>query len=315
MCAIAEVGKSTKSVVLLPIKRRSNRRQKDCFPGRLDLYARIVDQLAYHGMLDELSEISHIAWPQIKDSDNIMWGKNTFAQWGADCVLFERLEQAGELSHEDSELMQKIHYYFEDLQLEHFPKYINSTSGRSDQTFSLDDFKTTARRQKNEYDDSDDQQGLTAESKSVLSSLLDTFVDYARRIEGVPCTRAKLASTNIYSYICGRLAGKLEPRQNLLESMRNPQKKPKPKPPTNILCPDHSTLDRYLAEQLHFMNPLRYQAAATLELMPAWLRFLKAKGLLESKLPETTLKELGKLQATLRKLFQSDRLDPALSET
>ncbi|MDA1229732.1 MAG: hypothetical protein O2856_03070 [Planctomycetota bacterium] len=47
----------------------------------VDLYARIVDQLTHHGMLDELSEASHIAWPLIKDSDNIMWGQNTFAEY------------------------------------------------------------------------------------------------------------------------------------------------------------------------------------------------------------------------------------------
>ncbi len=284
----------------------------------VDLYARIVDQLAYHGMLEELSEISHIAWPYIRDSGDILWGKNTFGDWGADCVLFERLEKADELSDDDQELIQAVSYYFEDLQLEHFFEYIKSMSGQSDRVFSLSDFKTEIGQQRSDRYDDDDKLSLTSNSKSDLSSLLNSFVSYARRVEGVPYTKAKQACSNIYSYICDRSAGRLEPRQSPMELIMNPRKKttpkPKPKPPKNILCPDFNTFDRYLAEHLHFMNPLQHQVAATFELMPTWLRFLKAKGLLESELHNTTLKELGKLKATLCKLFQSDTSDPALFE-
>ncbi len=284
----------------------------------VDLYARIVDQLAYHGMLDELSEISHIAWLDIRDSDDILWGQNTFADWGADCVLFERLEKADELSDDDQELIQAVSYYFEDLQLEHFFEYIKSMSGQSDRVFSLSDFKTEIGPQRSDRYDDDDKLSLTSDSRSDLSSLLNSFVSYARRVEGVPYPKAKLACSNIYSYICDRSAGRLEPRQSPMELIVNPRKKttpkPKPKPPKNVLCPDFNTLDRYLAQHLHFMNPLQHQVAATFELMPAWLRFLESKGLLESELHATALKELGKLQATLCKLFQSDRSDPALFE-
>ncbi len=282
----------------------------------VDQYAHVVDLLAYHGMLNELSEMSHAAWPHIKGSGNIMWGQNTFAEWGSDCVLFEQLEQTGELRHEDSELMQKLEYYFEDLQTERFSEYVKSIGGQSDRNFSLSEFKTMSQKRRNDrYDDESEQVVLTPDARSALSSLLNIFIDYAHRVEGVPYTKAKLASENFFSYIYDRLVGKLEPRQSMLESMTNPQRKPKPKPkpPTHVLCPDHATLDRYLAGKLHFMNPQRYQVAATFELIPAWLRFLETKGLLESAMRESTLKDLGKLHATLCKLFDSDRSDPALS--
>ena len=282
----------------------------------VDLYSNVVDQLAYHGMLDELSEASRIAWPLINDSGNIMWGQSNFAAWGADCVLFERLEQTGKLSHEDSELMNRLNYYYHDLQLERFSEYVKSISGQSDRTWSLDDFEVSPnRRQKRTYDDDEYVQGLTSESKSALSGLLDNFVDYARRVEGVQYTKAKLAVANIYSYIVERVKGKLEPRQSMLESITNPQQKtqPKPQPPVHVLCPDRNTLDRHFAGLLHFMNPQYYDVAATMELIPAWLRFLESKGLLETDLRESTLKELNELRATLLKLFQSDRSDPALA--
>ena len=212
--------------------------------------------------------------------------------------------------------MNRLNYYYHDLQLERFSEYVKSISGQSDRTWSLDDFEvSTDRRQKGTHKDDQGEQGLTSESKSALSGLLDNFVDYARRVEGVPYTKAKLAVANIYSYIVERVKGKLEPRQSMLESITNPQQKtqPKPQPPVHVLCPDRNTLDRHFAGLLHFMNPQYYDVAATMELIPAWLRFLESKGLLETELRESTLEELNELRATLLKLFQSDRSDPALA--
>ena len=49
----------------------------------IDCYALVVDQLAYHGMLETLSEASHIAWPLIKESGNIMWGEGYLCLLGS----------------------------------------------------------------------------------------------------------------------------------------------------------------------------------------------------------------------------------------
>jgi hypothetical protein len=281
----------------------------------IDCYALVVDQLAYHGMLETLSEASHIAWPLIKESDNIMWGQNTFASWGADCVLFERMEQSGGLNLEDSVLLDEIRYYFEELDPERFAEYAGSMSGQATQTLSLSDFKVSVSRRRDHSDDDDDE-GLTSKSRSALSRLLDVFADYARKIENISYTKSKLARENILRYIVERSAGKLEPRQSLFESITNPQRKPKPKPkpPANVLCPDHDTLDRYLAGLLQFMSPQRYQAIATFELIPVWMRFLESQGLLEPELLQSSLSKISKLQGSLLPLFQDDLSDPVLAE-
>lgn len=281
----------------------------------IDLYGRVVDQLAYHGMLEVLSEASHIAWPLIKESDNILWGQDTYASWGADCVLFRRIEQTGVLNLEDSALLDEIRYYFEELDPERFAEYAGSMSGQSTQTLSLSDFKVSESRRR-EHSDDDDDQGLTSESRSALSKLLDVFANYARKIENISYTKSKLARENIFRYIVERSAGKLEPRQSLLESITHPRRKPKPKPKplANVLCPDHDTLDRYLAGLLQFMSPQRYQAIATFELIPVWMRFLESQGLLEPELLQSSLSKISKLQGSLLPLFQDDLSDPVLAE-
>ena len=139
---------------------------------------------------------------------------------------------------------------------------------------------------------------------------------WGRHCEGEPYTKAALARDNISIYVRERAEGKLEPRQSMLKEMRKPQRKPRRKArvPDHPLCPDCETLDRYFAGFLRFMNPQHYDVAATFELIPAWLRFLESRRLIESGQRETTLTELRDLQATLLRLWEADRTDPALAE-
>ncbi len=291
----------------------------------VDQFARDVDLLAYHGELAVLAEATRIAWPLIRDSSGIMWGQGDFAQWGADCVLFERLERTRELDGRDPELIGQMRFFFEDLQLDPFAVYVAHLSGRANRTWSLGDFQklthSAAGTRTRDYDDdeeeSSDNQPIPNDGREALGSLVDDFVDYARHQEGVPYTKAALARDNISRYIMERLAGDLEPRQSMFDAVMNPQRKPKsnPKPrvPDHLLCPDRDTLDRFFSRLLNFMNPQKYDVAATFELMPAWLRFLEARGLIEPKQREATLTGLHGLHATLLRLWEADHTDPALA--
>ncbi len=289
----------------------------------VDQFARVVDLLAYHGQLMALAEASRVAWPLIKDSSNILWGQSAFARWGADCVLFERLERMRELDGHDPELIEQMRFFFEDLRLDPFAVYVSHLSGRANRTWSLTDFQKPPRRSRNKTreqnsddEENDDKQPATASGRETLAYLVDEFVDYARHQEGVPYTKAALARDNISRYILERQAGDLEPRQSMFDAMMNPQRKPKSKPrvPEHLLCPDRDTLDCYFAQLLHFLNPQHYDVAATFELMPAWLRFLETRGLIEPHQRETTLAELRDLHATLLRLWEADRTDPTLAE-
>ena len=289
----------------------------------VDQFVRVIDPLAYHGKLEVLAKASRIAWPLIRDSSDILWGQSDFARWGADCTLFERLEQSRELDGHDPELIEQIRFFFEDLQLDQFAEYVSYLGGQANRTWSLSDFQkppkgrpAKTRMQDSDDEESGDKQSTPDDEGAALTWLLDEFVDYARHQEGVPYTKAALARDNISLYIRDREAGKLEPRQSMLAEMMNPQRKPRLKPriPDHPLCTDRETLDRYFAGLLRFMNPQHYDVAATFELIPAWLGFLESRRLIESGQRETTLAELRDLQATLLKLWESDRTDPALAD-
>ena len=199
-----------------------------------DQFAGVIDLLAYHGQLEALAEASRIAWPLIKHSSDILWGQGDFARWGADCVLFERLERTRELDGRDPELIEQIRFYFEDLRLDPFAQYVAHLSGQANRTWSLGDFqkpprsRNQSREQNSDDEDDNNYQPTTADDREALACLLDEFVNYARHQEGVPYTKAALARDNIGCYLRKRQAGDLEPRQSPLEAMMNPQRKPKP---------------------------------------------------------------------------------------
>jgi hypothetical protein len=72
--------------------------------------------------------------------------------------------------------------------------------------------------------------------------------------------------------------------------------------------------DRYLGELLNFINPHHYKAAAMMELVPAWLRFLESRQLIDAQQRKKTLNELRGLDAELLKIWQQYPADPALRQ-
>lgn len=139
----------------------------------------------------------------------------------------------------------------------------------------------------------------------------------------MPFLKSELGREQLVKYFVDRLAGELEPRQSMLEAAFN-RPKPKTRSPefylkgdensVNWLCPDRETLDHFLSDLFHFLNPQPYTAAATLELMPAWLRFLESRQLISTSLREKTLQNLLKLGADLNNLLRKISPDPALHQ-
>ena len=86
---------------------------------------------------------------------------------------------------------------------------------------------------------------------------------------------------------------------------------PKPPPPVHPLCPDRITLDVCLGHLLGMLNCLYHPAAALFEVMPAWLRFLESRGLIDADRCAKTVEELRPLHAELLRLWESFTEDPA----
>jgi hypothetical protein len=107
--------------------------------------------------------------------------------------------------------------------------------------------------------------------------------------------------------------GELEPAEPLLPLSQRKKQKSIPHQPLHQLCPDRKSLDRFLGELLGFINPQHYKATATLELIPAWLRFLESRQLIDANQHQQTLAGLRGLDTEMLKVLKNYP-DPALRE-
>jgi hypothetical protein len=274
----------------------------------VDIYSQVVHLLAYHGYLEALSNASRIAWPLIKVSENIMWGQQEYANWGAKCVLYERLEQTPDLDGGDPQLIEQMMYFVDDLQLDWLKGYVDQTRGRSSRNWSLSDFdfKPTKKTKAKRTQAPDKHQATNQTTgEDALIEFSYEFVGDAHRHDGFSYTKAELARQNIVRYLIDRKAGRLETK----ESAKN-----KVQFPDHPLCPDRTTLSRFLTRMLTMLSSQNYDVVATMELLPFWLRFMEARGLIESTRRESTIADIGNLHTELLSAFGPSNEDPLLAQ-
>jgi hypothetical protein len=283
----------------------------------IDIFNNVLDHLAYHGYLSVLVEAMRIAWPRVKDSDNIVpWGTDEFAMRAADYVIFDYLERHVSPNAKDPELIEQLEFYFE-IDPDGLVRYIAYLTGQVERRWAMSDFEFRHSRQRPRdfFDEEEDEDESPDEGRQNLYDLSVEFLGYLRREEGVSYTKGELGREQIRRYILERHTGELEPRESLFEAMMRPKKRKrrrKPRKPDHLLCPDRSTLDRFLADLLYFISPQHYKAAATLELVPAWLRFLESRQLVDAQQRARTMSELRGLDTELLKIWKQHSSDPAL---
>ena len=294
----------------------------------IDEFFNMMDQLAYHNQLAALISATRLAWPQVKDSTRIL-GINEFATQAADYLVFNYLSQTTILDSSDPDLLAQITPYTK-LDLKLFSDYIARLSGQLQGSWTMADFDFESPDsdslytwddededfdedddfdEEEDFDENDDFDGTEEDldnSRQNLSHLLTEFLGYLYHQENVPYTKGELARDQLYEYILMRHDGELEPA----DSQRKKQKSI-PHHPPHPLCPDRKTLDRFLGELLGFINPQHYKATATLELIPAWLRFLESRRLIDAKQRQQTLAELRGLDTEMLKVLKNYP-DPAL---
>jgi hypothetical protein len=285
----------------------------------IDTFNRTIDQLAYYGQLPPLVDAMHLAWPKVQSSQDIVsWGIDEFSHQAMDFVIFDSCEHLAVPDPTDPTLIERLEFYHE-IDPERLARYLSFLTGQAHKAWTMDDF-TFQRRQsqpRNWFDEEDEEEPPPPdEARQHLFDLSVTFLGYLRREEGVPYTRGELARQQIYEYILDRFDKRLEPRENPLEAASRGRRKPRPKrkrhQPDHQLCPDHDTLDRHLGGLVNLLNFQWYKAGATLELVPAWLRFLESCQLIDAAQHAKTLQELHPLVTDLRKMWENRTEDPAL---
>jgi hypothetical protein len=286
----------------------------------LDIVKRSLETLAYHGQLSVLVEVMRIGWPAVKSSreDIFPWAISEFANEGSDYEIFDYLERTTAPDPADPALLDRIKFFVEDPDLDYLRDFIADLTGKNVRAWTVADFtlQPTRKKSRDEWDeDEDDEEEEAPADKGVhnLYRLIAEFIGYLRREEGVPFPRGELVRGELASYFIQRNEGDLDPRPSMLESALHPKKKlPKPPKPSHPLCPERVTFDVFLAGFMRMFNNLYHTAAALFEIIPAWLRFLETRGLIDAAQRRKTLEELRPLHASVLRLWESFRNDPSL---
>jgi hypothetical protein len=285
----------------------------------IDTFNRTLEQLEYHGQLATLVEIMPIAWARVKKSRNVVpWGVTEFAERAAGYEIFAYLEKTPSPDPRDPVLLERLRLYLDNVDLDYLEIFLTYISGRASRVWTIADFtirpeKQHSRRQKG----GGDEEEAPDPGRRNLAYLTAEFLGHMHREEKVSFTRGNQGKKGILNYLNQRLDGELEPKKSLWESGKRSRKRT----PLNVtrdlshlLCPDHGTLDRFLAGYLGFLNFQYYPAAATMEMVPAWLRFLKTRGLIDAEQQNRTFEALSDLKNQLIKIFENFKEDPSLRE-
>jgi hypothetical protein len=159
------------------------------------------------------------------------------------------------------------------------------------------------------------------EEAAAFFRLTVEFLGYLQRVEAVSYSKGELGRRDLHQFILDRHGGKLEYRESMLKSaMRDiDRKKGRRSPPKrnhrqyeNMLVPDPERLEHFLAGLLDMMNQLYHRASALFGIIPAWLRFLETRGLIDAEVRTQTLGRLAHLADSLRRIFDEYLDDPSL---
>jgi hypothetical protein len=284
----------------------------------IDTVHRSVEALAYHGKLSVLVEAMSVAWPGVKAShDTFPWAISEFGEEGVAYEIYDYLEHTPSPAAEDPALLERIRFYFDDPDLDFLRGFIDDLTGQNARAWKVNDFALRPPRRKKrrgDWDDEEEEDDQPDPAANNLFRLIAEFIGYLHRNEGVSYPRGQLARAEIARYFLQRHNGELDPRPSMMESALHPDRKlPKPPPPIHPLCPERVTFEVCLAQMVGTFNNLFHKAAALFEIVPAWLRFLEFRGLIDEQTRTKVVADLLPLQSSIQRLWGTFRDDPALA--
>ena len=283
----------------------------------IDLFNRAVEALEYHGQLSVLVAAYRIAWPGVKSSDKIVpWGVSGFMNKGAEYEIFDYLEHTRSPDPTDTVLLERVKFFVEDPREEYLREFISDLTGKSGRQWRMGDFALRRRKKaSDEWDDEGEGEAARDPAAINLSRLINEFVGYMRREEGVPFPRGQLVRHELYRYFIRRHGGQLDPQPSMLDQALRPnQKLPKPPQPAHPLCPERVTMEVFLAGMVGYLSMLVHTSSAVFQAIPAWLRFLESRGLIDADVRQSVAKELLPLHAALSQMWQTYADDPTLDQ-
>lgn len=260
------------------------------------VFHRALNMLGYHNRLALIVEMMELAWAQVQETPTYSKpAVDAYAGRATDHLIYRHLQERQEPGADREALAEQLETYFA-VDAERLSAYLRLLSGEVGRPWTLQDFDPLKMEQ--------------------LSGLMVEFLGYAHRAEDVPYSKSHLVREQIPRYLLDREAGNLFPKQDIAAILRR-EKPPFPigqeQDVQRVLSPDRLTLQTFLERALQTLDNLPYAAAATLELMPVWVRFLQRRGLLAETSPDEVLPELQGLADELASYWQ-EHADPALHE-
>ena len=252
----------------------------------------------------------------MKSSDKIVpWGVTEFAEKAVRQEIFNYLEHTASPDPADAVLLDRVRFFIEKPREDYLCEFIVDLMGKSGREWQADDFalRPPRKRSRDDWDTEGEETHTPDEGAINLFRLISEFVGYLRREEGVPFPRGELVSQELYRYFVRRNESALDPRPSMLEQALHPKRKlPKPPRPAHPLCPEQVTLDVHLGGLMGMMNGLYHSAAALFQAIPAWLRFLESRRLIDAGTSKKVVAELLPLRTTLLRIWEQYTDDPHL---
>jgi hypothetical protein len=283
----------------------------------IDIFNSTLDQMASYADLDLMLSAMHRGWDKVKDSSKIVpWGVSEFGNLGAKYEIFKYISEVSDPVATDPHFLKKLEKFI-DPDVEILKTYLTHITGSSEKVWKLDDFNyqiNPGRRKKGRGKPKyKEKKTLSLETFTInVHNFTIEFLRYLTREEGFSFPKAEIAGSGLKEYLIKRAEGELEEEPSLFEKMMQPELRNKKKPPPSfdhILCPDKTTFDRFIGSFLSFFNLRFCRAAIVFESIPAWLRFLEAKGLIEHKMRRETVSSVYELYGALRNILEKEGED------
>jgi hypothetical protein len=247
----------------------------------IDEVFRLIDLLRFHGQTDPLIELMSRAWPSVATSGEVLdSGITEFSGILMMLYIGRHLDRGGNPSIDDPGLRAELETLnvWQTMNVERMRLLISTLAG-SDHAWTQDDF---TRRSKDE-----DQ---------LWENLMLLGMDWCGRIHrktGMPLSRIDLARVALTEYLIEPPTGK-HGRVNLLPGVK--------------------LIERKLAGLSSFLSGQYYKSGTLYALLPSYIDFVEARGLVSPEAARRTRKDLLKLKPEMVRLVTEATHDPTLIE-
>lgn len=290
---------------------RLMREYADLIPQYFDGWRLIEERMAYHGQLAAIVETMRAAWPEVDQMDDVAeWGIDEFRSRALNYEMLDYLETQSSPFATDPILVKRIQRYGDEFLPEITAMNLAALREAPRRPWKVEDFQLKTGLGAGRF--SDDEVGEVADNYFTLSM---QFVGYAHRVAGVSYSKAELARSVINGCILEPLQRELDDWEAGKRSKRGRGKVvEQPSSSNHPLCPSRADFDRCLLGLVDMMMIRFHAVAAAVELMPLWLQFLEARGLIDGRLRRETLGELRPLVRDIQQMLANHYVEPCLAE-